>query len=689
MTIAISGRARSSSFPAGPAPMHSIISLNGRHLLALTAVWTVAPTILHAAVDPAAWEWRQTFTVDADGPMRMALSPALLDAARSDLADLRLLAPDGGEVPFVVLSDLPTPPAEALTFAASPRIEGTNTRIDVALARPTRIARVRLVTPAPSFVKGLSVDIQQASGSWQTLVDHALVFRTARGGEHLVVALGGAEAQAVRLTLDDAREQVVPVTAVVVETQRGTVPPPLDRDVAITATDVTTGESRLSLDFGLQHQPLATLTIATREPAFERRVRLLTRSVQGDAIAEHVLASGVLRRITLPGNRTFADLTLDVGIVTPAAHLELAIDHGDNPPLPIDRVTAGLRAVHLAFHATNAGTYTLLAGRPNANAPHYDVQAFVGEWRQLPLAAPAMADLERNPAFRAAEIPRDVPELAGPFDPEGWSSRRAVRVVTPGAQVLELDPAVLARARPDLADVRLVRGDRQVPYLLEHDQRQRSLALTLVAAPDSQRPAVGRWRIDLPQSGIPLTQLLVHITEPLFVRSPRVLEVLQDARGQPYPRLLGAANWSRDGADTPDRFAVPLHTAPSTNELFLEIDHGDNQPFTPVAVEAAYPIYRLRFRASTPGDCTLFYGNPQAHAPRYDLTLAAARLVLARENLAQLSPADVEPARPDHNGFSLGGPWAKVAFWVALGLVVMVLLFVVARLLPKPPDPVP
>ena len=68
--------------------------------------------------------------------------------------------------------------------------------------------------------------------------------------------------------------------------------------------------------------------------------------------------------------------------------------------------------------------------------------------------------------------------------------------------MLELDAAALALSRPDLADLRVVRGDRQVPYLLERTTRVRTAPLALVAAPDAKRPTVGRWELALPVAGM-------------------------------------------------------------------------------------------------------------------------------------------------------------------------------------------
>ena len=80
----------------------------------------------------------------------------------------------------------------------------------------------------------------------------------------------------------------------------------------------------------------------------------------------------------------------------------------------------------------------------------------------------------------------------------------------------------------------------------------------------------------------------------------------------------------------------------------------------------------------------LYYGNRAATAPRYDLALVAGQ-ILAAEKLAASLGAE-EQVRP--GGWAdqaLAGSRAGILFWGVLALVVLGLLVVVAKLLPKPP----
>ena len=76
----------------------------------------------------------------------------------------------------------------------------------------------------------------------------------------------------------------------------------------------------------------------------------------------------------------------------------------------------------------------------------------------------------------------------------------------PHAQQIELDLDVLSRERQGFADLRLVRGGKQVPYIMERTSISRALALTASSSNDPKQPRLSRWIIKLPLSGLPLTR---------------------------------------------------------------------------------------------------------------------------------------------------------------------------------------
>jgi hypothetical protein len=55
------------------------------------------------ALDPAGWQYRQAFDIGQTGPARIPLPADTLGGAQPDLRDLRILSPDGAELPYALL----------------------------------------------------------------------------------------------------------------------------------------------------------------------------------------------------------------------------------------------------------------------------------------------------------------------------------------------------------------------------------------------------------------------------------------------------------------------------------------------------------------------------------------------------------------------------------------------------------
>lgn len=642
-----------------------------------------AACLCSAATDYPNWEYRQEITLEKEGPIRLSLPPETLDAAREDLADLRLLGPDGTEIPFAIVQrSTVRPTTQRIPLQA--RLDDRTTVVEFGLARTQPIQRILLETPAPEFTKAATVEAEAGDDRWSTVVESALVFRLRGGLAQLALDLRGIPARSLRITLDDRRSDPVPLTAVVVETGAADPESWIDLPARIVGTDNDAGTSRVTLDLGFRHRHIAEIELDARERTFQRGVHLVALSVDDNEVVEQELGTGTVARMAFSPEQQCSHLRIPIDAVSPTRELELVVDNGDSPPLSDIRIVAHLRRIDIGFDAPEAGRYTLLSGAPHTGAPRYDVAAFAADWGRLTSTDMPAGPRTANPGFRAEQTPTDVPALAGPIDPAKWSTRRDIRLDSPGAQILELDVPALAAAKRDLGDLRIARGDRQVPYLLERTARTRALPLTLVPTPNKARPNVGRWELALPVANMPLTAVRLTIDATPFSRNAVVGELRSDSRGQPFQKALGYARIERRNAEDPTVFTVPFQERPLGATLVVEIDHGDNAAFAPTAAAVLHPVRRLRFRADETAGLTLLYGNPAAAAPRYDLQLAAPRLLAATQHAAQLTPA--EPARTARPVFGLGSTGTKIAFWGALAVAVAVLIRIVMRLLPKPPD---
>jgi hypothetical protein len=656
-------------------------------LLLLLAVVTALP--LGAALQPADWRHRQALEVTQAGLVKVPLPPATFDAVQPGLADLRILDASDRELASLLdreVNRAPAPPARlpaARAFTVTPAKDGAVLLIDPGIAGPLRA--VDLETSAPYFLKAAHVDISTDGQEWQSVGPAVPIFRQF-GAELLRLPLGDRPATFVRVTFEDFRARPVTFTGARVQATPGPVasPPPASTPVAaaITRREEFAGESVLTVTLPARHLPLQALSFEVPEALFMRRVVVAVRDVQGAVSSERTVAAGTLYRISLDGAPPRAQLDLPVDFPAAARELIVHVVNGDSPPLAITGVHALLSPLHLIFNAPAPGTYTLLAGNPRATAARYDLAAFSSELRTAASTTVMPGPLTDNPGYdpRNAEA---EPALAGvtwtgvPLDSSGWTERRGIRLERPGVQELELDPAALAGARPDLIDLRVLHAGNQIPYVLESPALLRSLTLTAEPMADPKRPGVSRWRIQLPRAGLPLRRLVLASPTTLFARQVRVYEQVTTREGGTLENMVASGAWSRTPESDAATRTFELPDRLRTDALWIETDNGDNPPIVLGSVQATYPVVRLVFQAGATADYLLLYGNAAAGAARYDLSLVAAQLLTAPRVAATLDPA---PAAAVSDRF--GGRSRTVLFWSALGLVVVVLLVVVAKLLP-------
>jgi len=288
-----------------------------------------------------------------------------------------------------------------------------------------------------------------------------------------------------------------------------------------------------------------------------------------------------------------------------------------------------------------------------------------------------------NPEFRQPEALPGLADSAALLDTRPWRFRRAVEVTVPGAQQLELDLEVLSRARSDLGDLRLVRAGHQVPYLIERTSLTRSVLPEVILALDPDRPSLSRWKLGLSGTNQPLNRLECHAENRLFQRRARLWEEVPDGRGGKRVRELGSAHWQRTPDSPPAMLTLSLTASPISDTLWLETDNGDNPALELGGFRLLHQVTRLVFKATEAVE--LYYGQPTADAPRYDLALVAQQLLTADRATAALGPGEVLREAGWREGELLTGLRGWI-FWGILALVVAGLLMILARLLPKPSE---
>ena len=657
----------------------------------LTLLCVLAATTRLAALTPTEWPHRQALNVAAPGLTKTVLPAGTFDSAQPDLSDLRVIDAAGQEVPYLLDRDLAVrgweraPAFSPKSFRSTP--DGDTTQLLFATGTKDPLDAIDLETPVPFFLKAAHVEISPDGATWQSLGPAVPVFRQF-GAEQLRLALNRQPAAFIRVTLDEFRSRRIAFTGAKLLPAPALAAPPglTPLGVRITRRDEFAGETVLTVTLDGRHVLLAGLALEARDPLFMRRVTVAIREVSGTVSSERTVGAGTIYRVALDGAPPREQLDLPLDFSPPSHELLVHIHNGDSPPLTLDGVRAAQHPVTLLFLAPAAGVHTLLSGNPQAVAPRYDLAAFAGEIRGAGAAVIVTGALEDVPDYHPREslatapLP-DVPLTGAPLDTKNWTSRRSILLRRTGVQELELDLAALARSRSDFADLRVVREGNQIPYVLEQPALARSLTLAPVATPDPKRPSVSVWQLRLPQAGAPLRRLVLASATPLFSREFRIYEKLSTPEGHAYEATLASGNWSRmPEPGVPETRIFDLTDRLRTDTLWIETDNGDNPAIALGTVQAVYPVVRLIFKVADTGGFELIYDNPAANTPRYDLSLVAVKLLTSSRQVAELATGE--------QNFAPWNPFPGLkrgyVFWGALVFVVVVLLGVVAKLLPKP-----
>lgn len=653
---------------------------------------------VRAALVPTEWPQRQPLDVPAPGLVRVALPPETFDRAQANLSDLRVIDAAGNELAFSLERgrdaanlDLAVARSPQRVSAFAQTANHRQTQLTLAFAPAERIATLELETSAPYFLKAAHVDVSTDGEHWESLGPAVPLFRQF-GAENLRLDLG-LEVSRVRVTLDDERSRRVEFTGASFTRlpARAAELPRTSLDARLVRREEFADETVLTLDLPAAHLPLAALVFECADPLFMRRVIVAVRDASDGTPRERQLGISTLYRVALDGAPARARFDVPVDFTPATRELIVHVHNGDSPPLQISAARVEHWPVSLAFVAASAGRHFLLSGNPQARAPRYDLAAFAGELRRAravavaPSASEAMPDYRPSQSLAAPSLP-DIPLTGAPLDTSGWTVQRAMNLTAAGVQELELDPTALAGARSDLADLRVLRAGNQVPYVLERPGLHRTLpAIAVTDAPDPKRPTVSVWKIALPHAGLPLSRLTLKSSTPLFERQLRLTERRAAPSGGTLNVTLATATWRRRAEPgEPATLVLDVPERLATDTLWLETDNGDNPAIALDHVTATYPVARLVFKTAERDGFALAYGQTDIAAPHYDLSLVAERLLTAPRQVAQLAPA---PAKALHRAWlaqmriTQGG----VLFWATLALVVVVLLVIVTKLLPKPP----
>lgn len=643
--------------------------------------------------------------VDAAGMARLPLPPEIVAECTPDLADLRLFDASGREVPYLVDPGVPGGRERRARLTADARVldlQREEVPRDDVPALTREVYRVALPERAPvgeswslivgsrqpRFVRRVEVRGVGADGVAVPLVPRASLVRL---GQPLVdrdrISLPPFEGDAIELRIE-GEEGFYLEPELRFESERRLAPGDAS-ETPLAIVEQTSADDRTVLELARPPAMVeARLVFTTTTPAFDRRVTVYDVAADG---TRREIGDGRIVRAPLGG-----EVDEQLAVAIERAHgerLRVEIEDGDSPPLADTTVRLAYDAPTLLFalpSAAGAGAPSgvLRFGGARAHAPRYDVaRLFAGDGatgaavlqaaRELPLAR--LGPIRPNDQFDARPALAPLMEAGAEVDVEEWRWRRPVTVpASPEGLVrLRLTPDDLARAQDDYDDLRVVDDDaRQWPYLIAPAHERASLALAV----DGPRSKDGRsrWRLELPGEETPVDRIVLYTARPVLGRSFRLRAIEDDQE-----RLVAEGTLAQD-LRRPQPLSIATGDA-RTARFELEVDDGDDAPIALERAEAVVALPSLLI-AAPPGDYTLLAGNPDAEAPRYEIT-RVRDVVLDLRTVA----ADAGPGADDPDWSGVPGGWARrravleqVAVWGTIVLAAALLGWLTLRMVRRP-----
>lgn len=663
-----------------------------RPLGALLISIALASLPLWALSNPDEWSHHQPLTVAQPGMVRWAVPPETLNHAAPDRQDLRLFDPHHQEVPYLL--DEPRREEEKWSKGDNfkSEIEDTQTVLRFSLIPGSVVNAVSLAGPVGPFLKGVQVEAQ-VSGAWKTLARNQVLFRETPGVENLTIEFPSVRATSFIIKIDDKKSPAVPWTRAAVRLLGRPAEGAQTVPLRFLGREEGPTETRLRLELPGRNIFIEDLSVESQSPLFQRSVSLRVRGVRtdgdfpGQAIKEWPLAAGTFYRVALEGFENTKKTDLRVGHLVRAREVVLVIQNNGNPPIPIDTVHATVLPTYLIFRGSAPGTYRLALGNPRAAAPIYDLVSLKPELIKGPFQSAGSGPLEPNPTFQTIDILPELPEWGASLDVSPWARRSPVSVSKSGFHRVELTPTLLAVADPSGRDLRLIREGKQIPFLLDRTPVWRSTVPTV--KPLKEENGKSRWELLLPQNRMPVGAIECFVKETIFQRKVTVYETKADPRGQSQKAILAQTEWGRTANEGTGRRFLFIQGGPMGDRLVIEVDNGDNAPLTLNGFKIHYQTFGIVFKTDPGSPLWLYYGNPQANWPRYDLSVVSQNVLTADREEASLG--EEERLR--------GLPWStekrnsahKIGFWFLLGFVAIILLWVLRSLLPtnesKPSPP--
>jgi hypothetical protein len=391
-------------------------------LLALL-LWQATPGSEPATADPKYFRYQRTITLSDTGQSCTVIDPQIFPHAAASLKDLRLYQ-NGREVPYAITLSVPQQPDSDTARVRNLGLRGRNIVFDVEM--PNRpYTEITLNLAGQDFLATATVSgTRDPNYSNQTNLGKFTLFDLT--SQHLArnTTLHLQETSLPYLHVELA---VAPATGnhsfkATPEMVLGvTVPPSREAQslytTAATATTIAQRSRQSVATFALPERiPIERVSFdlaPTYKTNFSRDVRITDRPAGSSNSASESLAGTILRVHLTQAGREIRQEQLSVPAtlgsnMQSAANVEIAVDNGDDTPLPITAVRLEMRQRKICFDVSAAQPLTLFYGDAALTAPQYDYERLFAASGAMHAAQ--LGPEQLNPTYRDRPDSRPLTE---------------------------------------------------------------------------------------------------------------------------------------------------------------------------------------------------------------------------------------------------------------------------------------
>jgi hypothetical protein len=388
--------------------------MNGRKSLLIILALLTSARIVSADQAMAAWEWMADITPPggAKGLCSINLTAEVLEQARDDLADLRLLDSNGGEIPFAarVRRDVDETRRINTREFNRAKVAGGIAELTVDLGEGGGTHNeVEVSTSGENFRRQVEVDGSDDGQSWHVLKADAVIFSFEAKGKRIEsnqVTYPASQYRYLRarvsrdVLVDRDAPEITGIAVMMSVVEKGES---ISWDTNVFGPQPVRADgspaSAWTIDLG-HRVPCNRLELNVSDTSFSRPFSLESADDQQDI---RIVTSGEISR---RGNEERKPIVIAFDEIY-ARRFRLIVTDYANPALTINsmKASAPVRQVLFEMNSSVAPPLRLFAGYPKGEAPRYDFE------RELPAqlsAQPISCEiglLQANPNYRPEPKP--------------------------------------------------------------------------------------------------------------------------------------------------------------------------------------------------------------------------------------------------------------------------------------------